>query len=48
MTLGAQASSGDSDKGFYIDSGASDHLILSRGDLHSVNSLEWEAEAQDM
>ena len=39
MTLGAQASSGDSDEGFYIDSGASDHLIPSRGDLNSYREF---------
>ena len=31
----ALASTGDSDEKFYIDSGASDHLIPSRGDLHA-------------
>jgi hypothetical protein len=40
VTLGAQASSGDSDGTFYVDSGASDHLIPSRGDLHAYRKFD--------
>ena len=39
LTLGAQASSGDSDGHFYIDSGASNHLFPTKGDLHAYRKF---------
>ena len=39
LTLGAQAGSGDSDGHFYIDSGASDHLFPTKGDLHAYRKF---------
>jgi len=34
------ASTGDLNENFYVDSGASDHLIPSRGDLHAYRKFE--------